>query len=271
MLSKRNKLLLSAVLLLILTVACEISLGPKGPSDEEISVQLTLQSIQQTQTAAAQPPAQPEEEDTAEASDDEGDDDDQSSDEDDDDDCYMSRFVSETIADGTVYQKGDTFTKTWTVRNAGTCTWNTDFRFVFEEGDQMDGPSSIKLTQSVDPGETYTFSVDLTAPDTDGDYTGVWRIKSDDGYNLGKYWVKITVGAGSPSGPFAVTSVSYYMPHTTIDMSCPAMYRSASARRSPSTKRGVVSFKWNDSLGCPGCVTKSINFTEAGRRSSSTP
>jgi len=152
--SHRKKLLLSVVLLLILAMACEISLGPKGPSDEEISVQLTLQSIQQTQTAAAQPPAPPADDDSSDASDDDSGDDDQSSDEDDDDDCYMSRFVSETIADGTVYQKGDTFTKTWTVRNAGTCTWNTDYRFMFEEGDQMDGPSSMKLTKSVDPGET---------------------------------------------------------------------------------------------------------------------
>ena len=120
----------------------------------------------------------------------------------------------------------------------------------------------MQLAHSVEPGDTYTFEVDLEAPPDAGDYTGVWRLKSDDGFNLGKYWVKITVGAPAPPpSTFAVTSVSYYMPHTTIDMGCPGDV-SISAEITTS-EGGVVSYKWKDSEGCPGCVTKSTNFAGA--------
>lgn len=34
-------------------------------------------------------------------------------------------FVSETIPDGTQLQPGESFTKTWTIRNSGTVTWSS--------------------------------------------------------------------------------------------------------------------------------------------------
>ena len=71
-----------------------------------------------------------------------------------------------------------------TIRNNGTCDWTTGYRFVFIEGDAMDGPASMTLDHTVHPGETYTFEVDRKAPSTNGEYTGVWRIKSDDGKSL---------------------------------------------------------------------------------------
>ena len=50
----------------------------------------------------------------------------------------------------------------------------------------------------------------MKAPASDGNYTGVWRMKAGNGTTMGKYWVKITVG--NPAPAFAVTSVTYYMP-----------------------------------------------------------
>ena len=66
--------------------------------------------------------------------------------------CNDAFYVSETIPDGTEFTVGESFTKTWRLENTGTCTWNTNYKLVFNEGDKMGGPSSKNLTQSVAPG-----------------------------------------------------------------------------------------------------------------------
>ena len=117
----------------------------------------------------------------------------------------------------------------------------------------MNGPLSTNLDHTVAPGDAYTFEIDLTAPDSNDDYTGVWRIKSDDGKKLGKYWVKISVGpAGPPPAVFAVTSVSFYMPHTSIDMGCPEDVVISS--EITTSTAGVVEMKWENSKACPSVI-----------------
>ncbi len=258
--TKRHQLMLLLAFLLFISLACRISLNDSEPSEEDIKTELTAQSMQITQTAAAAPPPRSTSTPTKESKPDDSNTADTDT-PDDEDTCNQSKFVSETIPDGSVYLPGKTFTKAWVIRNNGTCDWTRDYRFVFEEGDQMDGPLSMKLNHVVKPGETYAFEIDLTAPASNGDYTGVWRIKSDDGENLGKYWVKITVGP--PPAAFAVTSVTFYMPHTSIDMGCPGDVVISS--EITTSAAGVVTMKWEDSKACP-TVTKSINFANAGSK-----
>ena len=254
--NKKHAILLTAILL-ITAIACEISLGgDNSPSEDEINIELTRMSIQQTQTALAQPPTVSP---TAEMvstqdipDDDQGDADEGS--------CFFSRWTGdETILDGTKMNPGQEFVKSWTLRNEGTCDWNTNTRMTFEDGDQLGGPSSVYLTRTVRPGETYNVEIPMKAPASDGNYTGVWRFTAANGTKMGKYWIKITVG--NPPPAFAVTSVTYYMPHTTIDMGCPNAV-SISAEITTNGP-GNVSFKWNDSQGCPGCATKSTSFAGA--------
>ena len=82
----------------------------------------------------------------------------------------------------------------------------------------MNGESSIKVNTVIEPNETVTFTVNLKAPDTPGDYVGVWRLKAADGEKLGKYWVKIKVE--EPAPPFAVTSVSTNL-KSSYSVNCP--------------------------------------------------
>lgn len=261
MYKKRLVIFLVIAVMLIVVLACEISFN--NSSEEEIAAQLTLQAVQQTQTAVAKPPEPEDAPPPVEsAPDDEGDDDQQASDE----DCYYSKWTgAETIPDGTKFDPGDPFVKSWTLRNKGTCEWTTDFRMVFEDGDQMGGSSSVYLTHNVQPGGTYTFEIPMTAPSSDGDYTGVWRFKAADGTNMGKYWVVITVG--DPPTAFAVTSVSYSMADTSIDITCPGNEVVTISAEITTSAGGVVSFKWDDSQGClSGCATKSMNFSGAGSK-----
>jgi hypothetical protein len=257
---KKKYILISTTILLLTTIACQISFaGNDGPSEEEINLEITRTFLQQTQTALAQPPTpQPEQSPEADDDDQPAPDDDQ--DDADEDSCYFSRWTGdETILDGTIMDPGEEFVKSWTLRNAGTCDWSTDTRIVFEEGDLLGAPTSVKIDRVVKPGETYVVEIPMQAPASDGNYTGVWRFTAADGTKMGKYWVKITVG--NPPPEFAVTSVTYYMPHTTIDMGCPNDI-SISAEITTNAA-GNVSFKWDDSQGCPGCVTKSTTFASA--------
>lgn len=116
--------------------------------------------------------------------------------------CNRAYFISETIPDGTEFDLGESFTKTWRLKNTGTCTWNTNYKLVFAEGDQMGGPGSKNLTQSVAPDEQVDISVDLEAPGSEGTYKGIWRIKDDENqtfvYNI---WVEIEAVDTTPAEP----------------------------------------------------------------------
>ena len=97
--------------------------------------------------------------------------------------CDQARFIRDvSIPDGTVFAPGATFTKTWRMRNDGTCTWS-GYTLVFDTGDAMGGPSPTTIG-TVGPGQEVDVSVTLTAPATVGSYRGYWRIRNTSGVFL---------------------------------------------------------------------------------------
>ena len=118
-----------------------------------------------------------------------------------------AQFVADvTVPDGTRYDPGATFTKTWRLRNIGTCTWSTSYTMVFDSGTQMGSTASVPFTSTVAPGGTIDLSVNMTAPNAAGHYIGYWKFKNAAGtpfgigYNANKdWWVEINVN-GTPSG-----------------------------------------------------------------------
>jgi hypothetical protein len=119
--------------------------------------------------------------------------------------CYRASFVKETIPDG--YDKlapGETFIKTWTLKNTGSCDWTADTAIVFFSGTQMGGPSSQQIGQVVNVGDEIDLSVNLTAPTQSGDYTGYWMLRTPAGGRFGlgdagdqSFWVEIVIKGGT--------------------------------------------------------------------------
>jgi len=115
--------------------------------------------------------------------------------------CDVAGFISDvTIPDGTEIEAGTTFTKTWELRNDGTCTWTSGYDLVFYSGDQMDGEEAITIGDvSVAPGETLEISIELTAPEEPGQYIGYWMLQNESGslFGIGSgyyaFYVDITV------------------------------------------------------------------------------
>ncbi len=127
--------------------------------------------------------------------------------------CDAAKFVGETIKDGSSYASGATFTKSWTLQNNGTCSWDTNYALVFISGDSMNGVASKPLTTGkVAPGDSIQITVDLTAPNKPGTFHGNWGVRNPAGIIFSKFWVEINV---------PVTTYSF------IDNMCKAQWRSA--------------------------------------------
>ena len=170
--------------------------------------------------------------------------------------CNKAQFVSETIPDDTEFASGEVFTKSWTLKNIGTCTWNTNYKLTFVSGDAMSGPASVNLVSAVAPNAQVTISVDLTAPTDPGIYTGHWEMQADDAEFFGKVYLRVK----TETVFFQVTGVTYYMPHTTIDMECPGDV--AIKGEITTSAAGTVTYYWTDS-DSEQSATKSIIFDAA--------
>ena len=100
--------------------------------------------------------------------------------------CDWVSFVEDvTIPDGTVFAPGDTFTKTWRLKNRGTCAWTPDTMLVFASGEKLGDTTAVRLPGYVSPGQTVDVSVTLTAPDSAGRYVGYWMLRNPSGALFG--------------------------------------------------------------------------------------
>jgi hypothetical protein len=99
--------------------------------------------------------------------------------------CLYALFLGETIPDNTTLSTGESFTKTWTLRNTGYCDWNDEYKLVFKSGTQMGGPDEQAFGVEIDPQEEITLSLSLTAPSTAGTYTGYWQLKTNKDVSFG--------------------------------------------------------------------------------------
>jgi hypothetical protein len=116
--------------------------------------------------------------------------------------CYSMAFVSDvTTPDNTTMNPGEEFTKTWRVRNNGSCTWEAGFRLIFLGGESMAG-SSMTLEGPINPGTETELSVALTAPTAAGTYRSNWIMTDFGGTYFGdEVYVLIVVSGSATATP----------------------------------------------------------------------
>ena len=122
--------------------------------------------------------------------------------------CDWISFVKDiTIPDGTTLAPGETFTKTWRLKNRGTCAWTADYMLVYYGGEQMGTTTAVRLPGYVAPGQTVDVSVTLTAPGKKGKYVGYWMLRNNAGVLFGygdhanqAFYVDIKVSAALGHG-----------------------------------------------------------------------
>ena len=117
--------------------------------------------------------------------------------------CNAAQFVADvTVPDDTVVRPGETFTKTWRIKNVGACTWTPEYSIVFVWGEMMDGVSPTPLATRIEPGKTADISIRLKAPQGGNCYQGNWMLEDPQGERFGVgykaaefFWVAVSVWA----------------------------------------------------------------------------
>ena len=101
-------------------------------------------------------------------------------------------YVSQSVADGSSFSPSQGFTQKWVLKNIGTTTWDTTYQVRLYAGPSF-GANNKPLDQTVKPNGQATISMDMRAPDTQGEYTTVWVITAPDGHNFGSFTLTIKV------------------------------------------------------------------------------
>ena len=133
--------------------------------------------------------------------------------------CYGLSFVSDvSIPDNTPVTAGQSFTKTWKVKNSGSCAWDAGFKFAFTGGDAMGG-TTYTVPSSITAGAVTDISVAMVAPNKTGTIRGNWRMSTASGQFFGdEVYVQVVIGGGaaatSTSGP-ATSATSTTAPSTS--------------------------------------------------------
>ncbi len=80
-------------------------------------------------------------------------------------DCEnRARFVNDvTIPDGTEVRSGEVLTKTWTLENYGTCTWNENYKIVWADKNYDNVQKLFDIGVNLQPGEQGEVSVTFPA------------------------------------------------------------------------------------------------------------
>jgi len=112
--------------------------------------------------------------------------------------CNAMTFDPATVdvnyPDGTIVTPGQEFTKTWRIKNVGSCTWGTGYGLVYAGyADRINGVPQ-PLPKAVLPNEEVLVSVLFRAPTKAGEYLSAWRMSAPIGGAFGKpLFVKIVV------------------------------------------------------------------------------
>jgi hypothetical protein len=167
------------------------------------------------------------------------------------------QYVSDvSIPDGTTMAPGAQFTKTWRLKNIGTCAWSTSYQLVFFSGDQMGASSSATFPKNVAVGETVDISINMTAPAVAGSYRGYWMFKNANGalFGLGAqgnkpWWIDIKV-----SGPTATPGGATKTPTATVTAGGPTSTPVSTAGTAYDFSNACAGtwFSGAGQLPCPG-------------------
>jgi len=105
--------------------------------------------------------------------------------------------VDVNIPDNTEMTPGQDFTKTWKIKNTGTCTWGAGYTIIYAGySDKMSGqPQPLP---AIGPGQEVDISVQFKAPAKAGEYVSAWTLANAKGVsffgnNNKPFYVKIVV------------------------------------------------------------------------------
>lgn len=101
--------------------------------------------------------------------------------------CNDAEWVKDvTIIDGAYLISGEAITKTWRVKNIGSCTWTSGFKLVFGYGDNL-SDAAATIPAGIAPGDEAEISLEFTVPQTKKNYYSYWRLVDNLGEPFGEF------------------------------------------------------------------------------------
>ncbi len=151
-----------------------------------------------------------------------------------------SQFISDiTIPDGYIVEPGQTYSKTWRLKNIGSTTWESGYQLAFVSGEKMGAPSSIDVPSTA-PGGYANIRVNIIGPEKDGTHQGYWRMQNLQGTYFGEtVRIEVVVNSGNTGGgQITVFDVSPASPADTDSVHVVGRILPASDFRSMRFKMG---------------------------------
>ena len=109
-------------------------------------------------------------------------------------------FVDITIPDGTHFNPGESFSKTWRLVNAGSCDWTPSYAITWFSGELFGAVTEQRFGLDITPGQYIDITVDMTAPQQAGVHQSNWKLRDANGSLFGigpngdaPFWVRIEV------------------------------------------------------------------------------
>jgi len=150
--------------------------------------------------------------------------------------CNAATFIADiTVPDGSVFNPGLAFVKTWRLKNTGACTWTSAYAPVLENGDLLGANAASPMPVSLAPGQTVDISVNMIAPGTPGHYRGNWKLRDASG-------VKFGVGAAADR-PFWVDIIVAPAPTPTVPPATPGLNLQGTVRMNNAGLAGVSIYR----------------------------
>jgi hypothetical protein len=127
-----------------------------------------------------------------------------------------SAFVADlSILDGTSIQAGQSFLKSWRLRNTGSTTWGSGYELAFFKDEQLSALTSVSLPV-VEPGQVADLSVNMIAPLIPGDHISTWKLRNARGEFFGHILTAV-IRVPSPQQPAAVNRARF-VGHESINL-----------------------------------------------------
>jgi hypothetical protein len=101
-------------------------------------------------------------------------------------------YLGQTISDHTQFRPNVTVTITWTVQNAGTTGWTTDYTLRYFAGPKAQ-KDLYKFSKEVGAGKNIDLTVTFTTPTDLGDYDMWFKLVNAQGQNFGDVDLVYTV------------------------------------------------------------------------------
>jgi hypothetical protein len=129
-----------------------------------------------------------------------------------------AQYITDDGLDGTTYEPNTAFTKTWRLKNTGSCTWDSRYLVSYIPGEtmtQQPGYWIVQQGQTVAPGQTVDISVGMTSPVENGSYESYWGLKKENGplvpvqggANGNSFYAKIQVNNGVADRTISAASI----------------------------------------------------------------